>query len=50
MFYFIFHSVLKVGCLAKEQAFSPVLHEVIVSELQSRSGSWAGPVHAEALM
>lgn len=25
-------------------------HEVIVSELQSRSGSWAGPVHAEALM
>lgn len=39
-----------MGCLAKEQAFSPVLHEVIVSELQSRSGSWAGPVHAEALM
>ena len=36
--------------IASEQAFSPVLHEVIVSELQSHSRSWAGPVHAEALM
>ncbi len=27
-----------------------MFHEVIVSELQSCSGSWAGPVHAEALM
>lgn len=35
---------------ASVQAFSPVLHEVIVSELQSHSRSWAGPVHAEALM
>lgn len=37
-------------CFAWEQAFSPVLHEVIVSELQSPSGSGAGSVHAEALM
>jgi len=39
-----------VVCFAWEQAFSPVLHEVIVSELQSPSGSGAGSVHAEALM
>lgn len=42
--------MLCVACFAWEQAFSPVLHEVIVSELQSLSGSWVSPVHAEALM
>lgn len=35
---------------AREQAFASVLHEVIASESQPVSGSWAGPVHAEALM